>query len=165
MFAWAVLLYGEIKRSHTQLGAMPSQPYNKQTELSTSHDLKTPRTLEPILPAMCEKIVSASFVPRPAENYTWSLVMVKGSIDLFLVIIFSKRQNINSALTVRFGTAFHASSFVGWPWSVTSDFCHLSLIDRQIAKIDTATLLSRKRWWRSLYATLLKLSIHRWCNW
>ena len=44
----------------------------KQLNSETPCDLKTPHTLKPILPAMCEKIrFSTSFVPQPAENNTF----------------------------------------------------------------------------------------------
>ena len=42
----------------------------KQLNPETPCDLKTPRTLEPILPAVCVKNFSAYFVPQPAENHT-----------------------------------------------------------------------------------------------
>ena len=43
----------------------------KQLNSGTPCDQKTPRKLEPILPALCEKgLLSASFVPQRAENHT-----------------------------------------------------------------------------------------------
>lgn len=60
-----VIVKCEHQFSHAQLGAMQQRQAMadgyKQTELSTPCDLKTPRTLEPILPAVCEKNVLRFF--------------------------------------------------------------------------------------------------------
>ena len=50
----------------------------KQLNSEMSHtDLKTPHTLETILPAVCKKNVSTSFVPQQAENHTSPQVRVQ----------------------------------------------------------------------------------------
>ena len=56
----------------------------KQLNSETPCDLKTPHTLEPILPAVCEKNFSACFVPQPAENDTMCSVDILAPIEYYL---------------------------------------------------------------------------------
>ena len=63
-------------------------------------DLKTPRTLEPILPAVCEKTFSASFVPQPVENHT--LCMRTGACKFnFSTDVTQKLKNAHDAACSR----------------------------------------------------------------
>ena len=54
----------------------------KQLNSETPCDLRDPRTLEHILPAVCKKktMFSASLVPQPAENHTYYLIHPQSSL-------------------------------------------------------------------------------------